>query len=715
MARSSRRVLLIHPPYGDFTYPYHSLAYVAAPLLAAGYDVDVVDLNAVWFRRLFTRQTVEAWKAGWQSELRGLENHRRLGIARQERLVELLQSIAIADRLDPEAAVEILRSEAFYDLPSYLEARDQVRAFELLLSRLYGPYDFFGSFIIPPYEPCARSLIGRALESRRLIEDLKEILGRRYGGRDYLFCGVSFPFSGQLLPGFAALAAVGELFPDAVRVAGGTAISDVYKYKLEPRSLSPFQAVCDYFYIGEAETAVVELAAFCAGESAAPPGQLVDLADPGARPARAPVPYIALATSEQKRFVPHSWEASPPHYGWIEWDLYLSPERRVNYSPSRGCFWNQCTFCDYGLNGDSPTAPSRTMEFETVVRHLRALGEQGVHHVYLAVDAIAPKFLAGFTEEILHSGLELHWSCQFFLSKSFNAELIGKLEAAGLRLASFGLESGSSRVLERMGKGRNRVEEVLDPVLAAFASSSIGLQPLFFFGFPGETDDDRQATVDLLLSHKQVFSTITKGGIFALLPGSIVARKPQEFGIGEIWRNEGDDIAGSLRYEMLDGEGAPVCDSFRFFNQQLPTWSLFERPWLGGIDTFHSQLYIERFGRDVFHRLRDRFHDWRPAWTEISVHSAFDLNAVLENVVIRNALTVPGAEESLRAALPGLPLDDLEARLGEVRRRPRRSLYELRFRPYHEPAESQGAADRPNATLPPPLPEQPLFAAMEGR
>jgi anaerobic magnesium-protoporphyrin IX monomethyl ester cyclase len=715
MSRTSRRILLIHPPYGDFTYPYHSLSYVAAPLEANGYTVDVIDLNAVWFRSVFTREQIRAWREEWQAELRVLEGHRRLGIGRQARLVELLRCLAIVDRLDPEAAVATLRSESFYDIGAYLDARDQVRAFEWLLSQLYGPYDFFSSFAIPPYEPCARSLVDKALASRRLIKDFKKILQSRYGGNDYLFCGASFPFSGQLVPGLAALQAAREVLGDTVLVAGGTAISDIYKYKSSAEALLPFHASCDCFYIAEAETGILELAAWCAGEVSAPPQQVVDLAAPGARPARAPVPYIALAAAEQKKFLPYSWQVSPPDYSWVEWDLYLAPERRVNYSPSRGCFWNQCTFCDYGLNDDGPTAPSRTMDVETVLAHLKALAQDGVRHVYLAVDAIAPKFLTAFTDGLLASGLDLHWSCQFFLTRSFTPELVRRLEASGLRLASFGLESGSSRVLELMGKGKNRVDDVLLPVLATFReSSSIGLQPLFFFGFPGETDADRQATVDLLVSHADTFSTITKGGIFALLPGAMVARNPQAFGVTGIRRFAGDDIAGSLEYEMTSGEPAPICDAFRAFNDQLPYLGLYERPWLGGIDTFHSQLYVERYGREVFHRLRQRAAAWEPAWTEVTVQSRFDLDTVLENVVIHNALKMPGARASLVAALPELNAEDLGALTHEVRRRPRRCESTIRFRPYSEPSDNP-VDERKGA--PPVIPgfDRPVTAAMEQR
>jgi radical SAM superfamily enzyme YgiQ (UPF0313 family) len=41
-------------------------------------------------------------------------------------------------------------------------------------------------------------------------------------------------------------------------------------------------------------------------------------------------------------------ELPTPDFRMLPWDLYLSPQRFVYYSPTRGCYWNKCTFCDYG-------------------------------------------------------------------------------------------------------------------------------------------------------------------------------------------------------------------------------------------------------------------------------------------------------------------------------------------------------------------------------
>ena len=134
MTTARQRVLLLNPPYADYTYPYHSLGYVAAPLMAAGWEVDILDINALWFRSVFRSERLRHWADEIQSELDDYECRERLTIEQQTRYVTLLQALATCRKLQPEVAVNTLRSEDFYDIQAYYRARAQVRAFERLLN-----------------------------------------------------------------------------------------------------------------------------------------------------------------------------------------------------------------------------------------------------------------------------------------------------------------------------------------------------------------------------------------------------------------------------------------------------------------------------------------------------------------------------------------------------------------------------------------------------
>jgi anaerobic magnesium-protoporphyrin IX monomethyl ester cyclase len=615
-----RNILLIHPPYGDVTYPYHSLSYVAATLKNAGYAVQVVDLNALWFRSLFQNEVVSGWRGELEVEFSKLDAQIRWGPDERQKAMELIKCIASCSRIDAEEAVDVFQSKRFYDYESYRRARQSVRAFEQVLSYLYRPYDFYNAFAVPPYIANGRHLAEQVKASARWTDDFERLLRGVCRADGYLLCGVSAPFAANVMGSLSVLAAARRLWPKAVTVLGGTAATDLYKNRANEEALAPLSEFCDYLYCGEAEVGVEQLALWCE-EKAPRPRQVVDLRL-GHQIACSQ--YIALSTRSPGKFAPYDWKKSGPDYSWIDWSLYLSPTRQVNYAPGRGCFWNKCAFCDYGLNDGGPTAPSRTMEPTVVVEHLRGLLADGISCVYFAADAIPPKFLHELASRLIAEQVNINWSAEFFLTKGFTTEFVAMLERSGLTTASFGLESGSSAVLERMGKGSNRVEEVLEPALKAFEATHIGLQPKYFFGFPGETDADRQKTVDFVLQNRAAFCVLTQANVFDLTAGSAVGKNPEQFAIKNLRRKPGDDIGGGWEYD-----NAPNPADFRRFNQQIAyPRGVFERPWAGGIDTLHTKLYVTRFGRDVFHHLAKR--EENPPRVPIRIRSRFNLDEVVE-------------------------------------------------------------------------------------
>jgi hypothetical protein len=639
------RILLLHPPYADYTCPYHSLSYVAAPLQSAGYEVDVLDINVMWFRFVFQSSKIKGWITVLEQRIANWEVKETLSVDEQIAMMGDIRSMAACRSIDADRVISILQGPGFYDTEAYTLAQSQVQAFETLLDEFYAPLNFSRAFAIVPNEPSSRRLIEKAQKCRTLIDDFVDILREKVGGHRYVFCGISAPYSANLVPAMALFSAVAEVFPGLPRIAGGTAIVDIYKYRKDANTLASFASQCDFFYVGEAENGVVQLADFLRGVEAEPPRQAINLAVGSSNEIKHI--YVALAQSDaaRGRFSTYDWRATPPDYDWIDWSLYLSPERRVNYAPSRGCFWNKCTFCDYGMNEDGPTAPVRTMDIEVAIQHIKGLVARGIRHIYLAADAVSPAFLSKFADALLTENVDISWACQVFLTKTFTPELVSKLERSGMVIASFGLESGSARVLEIMGKGSDRIEQVLHPALQAFRGSRVGLQPLYFYGFPGETDRDRQMTVDLLLDYIDVFSPVSRGGMFGLMSGSMIARSPEKYGLRDLRPNGDEDIIGDLAFTSENPEDIGCSHEAEPYNRQLPTSRRFERPWAGGVDTLHSHLFVERFGRTVFRGMRTP--DNKRGLGRIEVRSLYDLEEVIETALIAVSLRAVGATVSL--------------------------------------------------------------------
>lgn len=649
-------ILLLSAPYTDYTQPYHSLSYISAPLKKAGYQVDVLDLNIEWFRWLFKKEQLQQWDKELVTEFEQLTRQSHWDIDTQIETTKIIQAMAIVRSIDPEQAVKTFQSEAFYDYKEYIKAQNCVTSFELVLEHFYKFYPFSLAFRKPVGEPNMSELMAGINNSERFVADIRQVLTHYCKDKDYLFCGMSIPFYGNTRMSFAALKAVRQLFPQTTVVAGGTATTDMFKNRLSNDTLKPLAEVCDYLLPGEADNTIVELADWLENRNKLIPNGLYELKS-------------GKVLSEQYIIKPEPLSNSndqantriTPDYSWIRWNAYLSPVKQVNYSPTRGCFWNKCTFCDYGLNDDLPTAPYRAADIAQVADDFEQLTSEGIDHIYLAVDSVTPGFLKQLAQAILDRNIKVHWSAEFFLTPQFNIELIKLLEASGLVTASCGYESGSSHVLELMGKGKQRVERVYRPVFDAFTEANIGLQPKYFFGFPGESEEDREQTVALLLEYKEIFPVLTRGNIFDLTEGSIVAKQPEKYGVKNIHRKAEFDLNSACDYEHTDG--TPVCieSDIEALNMRVGYFDTFERPWCGGIDTFHSKLYLERYGRNVFADIQARFSNQlniiKPE-RQIAVRCLFDLEDVFENVMMYAVLQSSCSVGKLQAQMNAREIQD---------------------------------------------------------
>ena len=120
------------------------------------------------------------------------------------------------------------------------------------------------------------------------------------------------------------------------------------------------------------------------------------------------------------------------------------------------------------------------------------------------------------------------------------------------------------------------------------------------------------------------------------------------------------------------------------FNAQLPHSSLFERPWAGGLDTFHSQLYVERFGTHAFDRLKTQATHMSELWLRTRVASFYDLNAIFETSIIHQALKNDCGRDTLRKRL-GSDLERATSTLWTTACKAKRQEYVLSFRAFKEP------------------------------
>lgn len=175
--------------------------------------------------------------------------------------------------------------------------------------------------------------------------------------------------------------------------------------------------------------------------------------------------------------------------------------RVIPVMTGRGCQWNRCVFCN-----DIVTASGRTFRTRSVDSVLHELQEQMRRHEatnFLFLDLKLnsnPAMLRGIAEGIRRHVPGAQWVGTVHVdTRRDNGLSHGDLRAyvkAGMRRVSFGLESGSQRLLDAMDKGC-RVERNEQFVREA-TEAGLSVRCTMFKGFPGETADDLLETARFL-------------------------------------------------------------------------------------------------------------------------------------------------------------------------------------------------------------------------
>lgn len=209
---------------------------------------------------------------------------------------------------------------------------------------------------------------------------------------------------------------------------------------------------------------------------------------------------------------------------------YLSPAEVLPLAFTSGCIWNRCLFC-----------PDREKPLVTVpVETVRGMIGKAPHGAMIHfIDSAMP---VDALEKILPSLREKGTGFFGFARAGREFEgtgLLSKLSEAGCSMLQWGLESGSHRVLRRFRKGTD--PETGARVLEESRKAGIRNYVYLLFGLPGETDRDRNATLELVRAAKDDISFLNVS-VFNLPVSSELTARHREFGIDLDTYDPGRDV-----------------------------------------------------------------------------------------------------------------------------------------------------------------------------
>jgi hypothetical protein len=612
------RLVLTHPPLDDPTLPYHSTAYLAGHLVHNGFtDVVIRDINIELVNWTFEADVLSRFYDEAARRLAAFERRGTLTFVEQEEYLGLWRQKPVSFDQLWQAISGMRDRESFLDFAQYRQFRSTILNYQEMLSALSYPCELSNFRLsnrgrFSPYN--LRDLFDATLTSR-ICQVFDRFLDERlwddadFSAADCI--GISIVYDHQMFHSLHFARWAKRRWPDKQVLLGGTAISQFYKYVRDKQMMKNFFSVCDGIVVGEGETALCQIAD--AGGRVVPGMKVHNL--------------LSYDRGADRLFLPdhiHYENVSTlgrPLYRY-PWDLYLAPERGINYSPTRGCYWNRCTFCDYGLNTSKPTSPWRERTIDQAIADLRAaVQESNAQFVYFAVDVMSPAYLDRLSDAIIDADLDIRWAAELRMEKVFSRERCAKLVESGCVCVSFGMESGNQRILDLIDKGTK--VSFMGETMKNFAEVGVAVQLMAFSDFPSETPAEKEETRNFVREHEEHWSA---GGIgtFLLTGTAMVAKDPARFGVRLIEREDAD-ILRALAYEAnedsRDEESKAMLiedrdDSFDSNGSIFP--KVLGRPWAGGTDTLHSMIYYDFHGRSFF---RDQDGEREPASLEGQLHS----------------------------------------------------------------------------------------------
>lgn len=259
-------------------------------------------------------------------------------------------------------------------------------------------------------------------------------------------------------------------------------------------------------------------------------------------------------------------DLEPYRRAWIEAHGHFS----TNVVASRGCPY-RCNWCAKPISGDKfQIRPAHLVAAE--IHELKEV--YGVQHIWFGDDVFALNHR--WVEEFANAIESLHCTVPFKIQS--RADLMTQATVANLKRAGcaevwMGVESGAQKVLNAMDKGL-RVSDVL---AARSRLSEAGIRACYFlqFGYPGETWEDIQETIELVRSTRPNDIGIS----FSYpLPGTLFYdRVLEQIGAKRNWADS-DDLCIMFRaayqdefYKALRNALHAEVDSWKPLNEQDPT------------------------------------------------------------------------------------------------------------------------------------------------
>lgn len=510
--------------------PYLALPVLTSFLRSHGVDVVQRDLNLETYDTVLSRAYLEQSIERLRADFPPSRKH------------DLPEKIQWAFDKGPQLAAQIQAAKAVFRSPAFYDGEKSLDAFTVI-----APSFDLASL---PFHPARLDLLN--YQPAQSVDNSRTLLQAVRDPRHNMFLdiyqrgiiadivrerpdivGISIPTMGQMLSAMTLAHLVKQTGLKCHVTVGGPHISMLREQI--PHVPALFELI-DSAIIYDGETPLLRLAEALDGRG--------DLAD---------VPNLIYHANgaihaNPAQMHPDASIATLPDFDGLPLERYLAPDLVLPLITAHGCYHGLCAFCNVGYGAGKGFAP---VVVEQLVEQMLTLhNKYGARHIFFADEAIPPRTMRLLSARLAELGTPIDWcSCARF-EKVITPELLHSLARGGCVMLLFGLETASERMIQLMVKGTQR--ETMSRLLQEGTQAGIWNHTFFFFGFPTETMDDAQDTVNFIYANQDAIHSASPG-TFVLERYSPVHLNPNQYGVKRIIENPARDLAIYFDYELESG------------------------------------------------------------------------------------------------------------------------------------------------------------------
>ena len=216
-------------------------------------------------------------------------------------------------------------------------------------------------------------------------------------------------------------------------------------------------------------------------------------------------------------------------------DFSLSLYETPNGLPflfGRSCF-QQCVYCTVKSFWNTYRSMNADRMFQEIKFHLNNFNNINEIYFYDSLINGNIKELSQLCDLIIEAMKgrtlpRIRWHAQGIIRPEMTLELLLKMKKAGCYRLAYGIESGSQNVLNKMRKNFNIVDA--ERIIRYTHVAGINVVLNFMFGFPSETEEDFQKTLDFItINSKYIYEVLPSESFCYIDKGTYLYEHPEEF------------------------------------------------------------------------------------------------------------------------------------------------------------------------------------------